>query len=104
LAKGLPKLRGVKGFEVAFVFGSLASAAGKAASDVDLFVIGDARLRTLAPALRKAADPVGREIIPVSMTASEFWRRRAKKDLVPDVLGKEKLLVKGGPDDLEQLG
>jgi DNA-binding transcriptional ArsR family regulator len=42
----------VKGIEVAFVFGSLASSGGKAASDVDLFVIGDAGLRGLATALR----------------------------------------------------
>lgn len=97
-------LRGIKGVEVAFVFGSLASGPGKAASDVDLFVIGDVGLRALAPALRKAADAVGREINPVSMTAAEYRRRREKDAFVMDVLGKEKLFVKGDANELERLG
>ena len=97
-------LRGIKGVEVAFVFGSLASGVGKGASDVDLFVIGDAGLRTLAPALRRAADAMGREVNPVSMTAAEFRKRREKDAFLLDVLGKDKLFVKGGPDELERLG
>jgi predicted nucleotidyltransferase len=101
LAEALGDLKGV---EVAFVFGSLASGAGKAASDVDLFVIGDAGLRVLAPALRRAADLVGREINPMSMTAAEFRKRRVKDPFVLDVLGKEKIFVRGGPDELERLG
>lgn len=97
-------LRGMKGVEVAFVFGSLATGAGKAASDVDLFVIGDAGLRTLAPVLRNATETIGREINPVSMTVAEFRKRRAKDAFITDVLGKEKLFVKGGADELERLG
>lgn len=100
----LNALRDVKEIEVAFVFGSLASGTGKAASDVDLFVIGDAGLRALAPALRPAADTLGREINPVSMTAAEFRKRRTKDAFVRDVLGREKLFVKGGADELERLG
>jgi predicted nucleotidyltransferase len=97
-------LRGVKGIEAAFVFGSLAAGAGKGASDVDLFVIGDAGLRALAPVLRRATDSLGREINPVTMTAAEFRQRRGKDAFVRDVLRKEKLFVKGGADELERLG
>jgi len=97
-------LRGLKGIDVAFVFGSLATGTGKAASDVDLFVIGDVGLRALSPALRRAADTVGREINPVTMTATEFRKRRAKDPFLVDVLRKEKLFVKGGADELERLG
>jgi len=97
-------LRGLKGIDVAFVFGSLATGTGKAASDVDLFVIGDVGLRALSPALRRAADTVGREINPVTMTATEFRKRRAKDPFLVDVLGKEKLFVKGDADELERLG
>ncbi len=97
-------LRGIKGIDVAFVFGSLASGAGKATSDVDLFVIGDAGLRVLSPALRRAADAIGREINPVTMTAAEFRKRRGKDAFLADVLAKEKLFVKGGADELERLG
>jgi predicted nucleotidyltransferase len=101
LAQALVRLKGV---DVAFVFGSLAAGPGKAASDVDLMVIGGASLRTLAPALRKAADKLGREINPVTMTTAEFSKRRSKDPLLLDVLGKPILFVKGGPDELEKLG
>jgi len=97
-------LRGLRGIDVAFVFGSLAAGEGKAASDVDLFVIGEAGLRALAPALRRASNTIGREINPVTMTAAEFGKRREKDAFIRDVLGKEKLFVKGGANELERLG
>jgi DNA-binding transcriptional ArsR family regulator len=97
-------LHGVKGVEIAFVFGSLAGGPGTAASDVDLMVIGDAGLRALAPRLRTASTRLGREINPVTMTAAEFARGRRKTPFLADVLTKEKLFVKGGLDELEGLG
>jgi DNA-binding transcriptional ArsR family regulator len=97
-------LHGVKGVEIAFVFGSLAGGPGTAASDVDLMVIGDTGLRALAPRLRTASTRLGREINPVTMTAAEFARGRRKTPFLADVLTKEKLFVKGGLDELEGLG
>jgi len=97
-------LRDVPGIELAFVFGSLASGDGKAGSDVDLMVIGDAGLRALAPRLRKAAEQLGREINPVTMTAADFARDRTKKAFLRDVLAKEKLFIKGNTDELARLG
>jgi predicted nucleotidyltransferase len=97
-------LAGIAGVEVAFVFGSLAEGAGKAASDVDLLVIGEASLRKLAGPLRAAGEQLGREINPVTMTAKEFRQGRAKNPFLVDVLGKPKLFVKGGADELERLG
>jgi predicted nucleotidyltransferase len=92
------------GIELAFVFGSLAAGGGKAASDVDLMVIGDAGLRALAPRLRTAAEQLGREINPVTMTAADFVRDRDRKPFLRDVLAKEKLFIKGNSDELERLG
>lgn len=97
-------LRGIKGVEIAFVFGSLAGGTGKSASDVDLLVIGGAGLRELAPRLRKAGEQLGREINPVTMTAAEFAKGRKKNPFLTDVLAKEKLFVKGAADELERLG
>src|SRR5665213_1269717 len=97
-------LKGVKGVEVAFVFGSLAGGTGKAGSDVDLMVIGDAGLRVLVPHLRKASERLAREINPVTMTPAEFSKSRTRNPFVVDVLTKEKLFVKGGADELERLG
>ncbi len=96
-------LAGVKGIDLALVFGSLASGPGKAVSDVDLLVIGEAGLRTLAPALRAAGQVLGREINPVTMTSIEFSKGRAKSPLLVDMLAKPKLFVKGGPDELARL-
>ena len=97
-------LRGIKGVEIAFVFGSLAGGTGKSASDVDLLVIGGAGLRELAPRLRQAGEQLGREINPVTMTAAEFAKGRKKNPFLTDVLAKEKLFVKGEADELERLG
>ncbi len=97
-------LKGVKGIKVAFVFGSLATGSGKAASDVDLLVIGDVGLRALAPALRKAGESLGREINPVTMTAAEYAKGRKKHPLLLDIAEKKKLFILGGADELEHLG
>ncbi len=98
------ELKSVKGIEVAFVFGSLASGPGKAASDVDLLVIGNAGLRALAPGLRRASEKIGREINPISMTAAEYAKGRKKHPLLLDLADKEKLFIIGGADELERLG
>ena len=97
-------LKGVKGIEVAFVFGSLAAGSGRAASDVDLLVIGEAGLRALAPGLRRASESLGREINPVTMTAAEYARGKKKHPLLLDLADKEKLFIIGGADELERLG
>ena len=97
-------LAGIAGIEVAFIFGSLADGGGKAASDVDLLVVGEVGLRKLAGPLRAAGESLGREINPVTMTAVEFRQGRKKNPFLVDVLGKPKLFVKGGPDELARLG
>ncbi len=97
-------LKGVKGIAVAFVFGSLAAGQGKAASDVDLMVIGDAGLRALAPGLRRASERIGREINPVTMTVAEYAKGRKKNALLLDITDKEKLFIIGGADELGRLG
>lgn len=94
----------VDGIEVALVFGSLADGSGRAGSDVDLLVVGDAGLRRLAGPLRAAADALGREINPVALSVAEFRRGRSRNPLLAEVLGKPKLFVKGGPDELVRLG
>ena len=97
-------LKRVKGIEVAFVFGSLAAGSGKAASDVDLLVIGDTGLRALAPGLRRASESIGREINPITMTVAEYAKGKNKHPLLLDLADKEKLFIIGGADELERLG
>ncbi len=61
---------------VAFVFGSLASSAELAHSDVDLMIIGSVGLRKVSPLLTDAAKQLGREINPHIMNPDEFARTR----------------------------
>ena len=97
-------LKGVKGIKAALVFGSLAAGSGKAGSDVDLLVIGEAGLRALAPGLRRASEKLGREINPVTMTAAEYAKGKKKHPLLLDIADKEKLFIRGGADELVRLG
>lgn len=101
LANAMASLSGI---DVAFVFGSIAADGGKAASDVDLFVVGDIGLRSLAPALRVASEELGREINPITMTAVEFQKGKKQNPFLADILAKPKLFVKGDADELERLG
>lgn len=97
-------LQDVSGVELAFVFGSLAAGTGKAKSDVDLLIIGEVGLRTLASRLRAAAERLGREINPVTISAAEFIRARTTRPFLRDVLAKEKIFIKGTADELARLG
>jgi len=90
-----------KGIKLAFVFGSLAQGAERAASDVDVFVIGRVSFSSVVGALSPLRDRLGRDVNPVVMTASEFAVQRAEKDrFVARVLKEPKLFVIGTQDDL----
>ena len=94
-----------EGVEVAFVFGSLASSREKAASDVDLMVIGVVGLRTLSSWLAEVSDQIGREINPHTMTVEEFRRRKEKGDhFLSNVLEFPKLFIIGNENDLAAMG
>jgi len=89
----------------AFVFGSVASGTQKPESDIDLFVIGDIRLRALSKLLRTPCDILGREINAHVMTALEFGKRKRQKEhFVSNVLGSPKLMIIGEEDHLTESG
>lgn len=94
-----------EGIQVAFIFGSLASNRERAASDVDLMVIGAVSLRSLSSWLAGASDQIGREINPHTMSVEEFRRRRQKADhFLSTVLESPKLFIVGKEHDLESMG
>jgi len=94
-----------EGIQVAFIFGSLASNKEKAASDVDLMVIGAVGLRRLSSWLAGASDQIGREINPHTMSVEEFRRRKQKEDhFLSHVLASPKLFIVGKEHDLESMG
>jgi DNA-binding transcriptional ArsR family regulator len=90
---------------VAFVFGSLASGAERAHSDVDLMVIGSIGLRQLTKLLSGVSARVGREVNPHIMTIGEFKKRREARDhFLTTVLAAPRLFVKGNEHELEAMG
>ncbi len=63
---------------VAFLFGSFARGQQRAASDIDVLVIGDAPFRTVAQALLETQRQLSREINPIVYGPAEFagkWRQ-----------------------------
>jgi predicted nucleotidyltransferase len=97
-------LQNAPGIEVAFIYGSVASRDEKAASDVDLFVIGAIGLRELVPLLRPVSEKIRREINPYNTTA-ESWRQKLSSNdaFTNNVASGAKIFVKGNQDDLERL-
>lgn len=94
-----------EGVKVAFVFGSLASSREKAASDVDLMVIGAVGFRALSSWLSGVSEQVGREINPHTLTVEEFRRRKEKGDhFLSNVLESPKLFIVGNENDLTAMG
>jgi uncharacterized protein len=90
-----------EGVNVAFVFGSLASSKEKAASDVDLLVIGTVGLRALSSWLSGVSEQIGLEINPHTLTVEEFRRRKEKGDhFLSNVLESPKLFIVGNENDL----
>ncbi len=89
---------------VAFVYGSIARSEELSESDVDLMVIGSAKLADLSPEFTKAAATLGREVNPTVFSPEEFSRKLQEgHHFVTSVVRAEKLFVIGGPDDLARL-
>jgi len=98
-------LLGQPGIIFAFVFGSIARQEEKAASDVDLMVIGSLGLKKLIALLSEASGKIGREINPHILTKEEFVRKKAAGDhFLSSVLQSPKLYVLGNHHDLEAMG
>jgi predicted nucleotidyltransferase len=94
-----------EGVKEAFIFGSLASSKEKAASDVDLMVIGAVGLRALSGWLSGVSEQIGREVNPHTMTVEEFQRRKEKGDhFLSNVLESPKLFIIGNENDLAAMG
>ena len=94
-----------KRIHVAFVFGSIASEQEKAASDVDLMVIGQLGLRDLSRLLSGIEEKIGREVNPHVLREGEFRKRiQAKDHFVSSVMETPKIFIIGSQRELEAMG
>lgn len=86
----------------AFVYGSVAKAVDRAASDIDLMVISDSlTYGEVFSALERVARNVGRKVNPTVYTVAEFSKRsRGENAFVTRVLRQPKVWVIGSEGDL----
>jgi uncharacterized protein len=99
LVKSLKPFR--HAIEVAFVYGSMARSEERSASDVDLMVIGGARLSDLAPALKRAEEALGRAVNPSIYSPNEIVKKLSEgHHFLETVLKSEKIFLQGGEREL----
>ncbi len=101
LADVLREALGNRQIQFAFVFGSVATRNEKAASDIDLMVLGSLGLRKLSSLLSGVSERLGREINPHVMTVPEFLSRLASREhFVSRVWQAERIYVIGSEHEL----
>lgn len=89
------------GIRVAFVYGSMASSEERSTSDVDLMIVGSARLAGIAMALRDVESRLGRSVNPTIYTAVEFARKlKTGANFLKTVRGGKKLFIIGNENEL----
>jgi len=86
----------------AFVYGSVANATDKSASDIDLMIISDnLTYGDVFGAIERVTRTLGRKVNPTVYTVAEFSKRAGTENaFVTRVLEQPKLWVIGSEDDL----
>jgi len=89
---------------MAFVYGSVANGVFRAASDVDLFIVGSVSFAQVVSALRPAQDMLRREVNPSVYPPEEFRRRVAEGNpFLTTVVREPKVFLIGGERELAEL-
>lgn len=87
-------LRAVEGIKEAYLYGSYASDAMSAHSDIDVLVIGNYDMRVLQRAINKLQSEIDREINVVNMDEVEFKKTmRRKHSFVVDVFSRKTIRI-----------
>lgn len=87
----------------AFVYGSMASGAEHAHSDVDVMIVGSIGFGEAVQALSVAQDKLRREVNATVLTPAQVARKLKEKDsFVAQVWAKPRLWILGGDEDGKQ--
>jgi predicted nucleotidyltransferase len=90
--------------DVAFIFGSGARGKEEAASDVDLFVVGDIDGLVLSQVVRELERQVGKEIDVIHWSAADLARQMDEpSSFLSAVIRQPKVFLKGDEDDLRRI-
>ncbi|MFH1772480.1 MAG: nucleotidyltransferase domain-containing protein [Candidatus Omnitrophota bacterium] len=101
--KGLLKsaLAEIKGIESAFIYGSFAKGDDDAASDIDLFIIGNINEDILIAAINSIEKRLKREINYSLYSRKDFNKKRKDKDpFVTEVIKNAKIFLVGKEHDI----
>jgi predicted nucleotidyltransferase len=86
--------------ECMFLYGSFAAGKAGAASDIDLFIIGDVDEGRLIPLVHQSEQALRREINYTLMQPGEFRKRRKAGDpFVKNVMNEDRIVISGSCDD-----
>jgi predicted nucleotidyltransferase len=90
--------------DVAFVYGSVAEGKQTQKSDVDVFLLGDASMAEVVPAIREAESHLGRDVNP-SIYSRKDLRAKLKvgSGFLTRVLTGPKLMIAGDSNVVERL-
>lgn len=92
----------VPSVKAAFVFGSVAAGSESAASDLDIFVMGDLGIRDVAEALMPAVSQLGREPNIVVFSEGEVRQRlESGEHFMTTIMREPKMWLVGDEGDLE---
>ncbi len=98
LKKTLSSLKKIK---IAFIYGSFATRREKAASDIDLMIIGEPDTSRLNEKIMELEKVLRREINPSIYSFKEYEsRKNAKSGFILDLLKNPKIMLIGNDDDL----
>jgi DNA-binding transcriptional ArsR family regulator len=90
--------------QLAFVYGSIAASEERSTSDVDLMIIGSARLADVAPLFLNVELRLGRSVNPTVYAPYEFAKKlRAGHNFLKNVVAGRKLFIIGTENDLAEL-
>lgn len=94
----------IEHLDFAFIYGSFARGEAIATSDIDLMLVGNLKLSTLSPFLKKAEKQLARPINPTIYSKDDFTRKLQTKDsFLRTVLNDRKIFLKGSENELNAL-
>lgn len=91
----------IKGIEAVFIYGSFAKNEENAASDIDLFILGNANEDKIVTEIGKLEKILKREINYSLYTRNDLKRKKRENDsFIVDVLDNKKIFLVGSENDL----
>jgi uncharacterized protein len=90
--------------DIAFVYGSVAEGKQTLKSDVDVFLLGDATMAEVVPAIREAESRLGRDVNPSIYSRKDLRSKlKAGSGFLRRVLTGPKLIIAGEANVIERL-